>query len=58
MIPALRARLSQCIYDKDMEVFVHDLPMHEFHKRGGTTDRQDRNSLSTQQGRLIRFCFA
>jgi hypothetical protein len=41
-----------------MEVFVHDLQMHEFHKRGGATDRQDRNSLSTQQGRLIRFCFA
>ena len=58
MIPALRARLSQCIYDKDMEVFVQDLQMHEFHKRGGATDRQDRNSLSTQQGRLIRFCFA
>jgi len=58
MIPALRARLSQCIYDKDMEVFVHDLQMHEFHKRGGATDRQDRNSLWTQQGRLIRFCFA
>ena len=54
MIPALRARFSQCIYDKDMEVFVQDLQMHEFHKRGGATDRQDRNSLSTQQGKLIR----
>jgi hypothetical protein len=48
MIPALRARLQQCTYDKDMEVFVQDHHTHEFYKRGGATDRQDRHSLSSK----------
>ena len=47
LIPALRSRLAQCTYDKDMEIFVQDLQLHEFYKRGGATNRQDRDFPST-----------
>jgi hypothetical protein len=43
LIPALRSRLVQCTYDKDMEIFVQDLQLHMFYKRGGATSRQDRD---------------
>ena len=45
LIPVLAARLPPCIYDKDMEVFVQNQQLHEFFKRGGATDRQDREGL-------------
>ncbi len=48
MIPALCARYLSCTYDKDMEVFVRNLQSHEFYKRGGATDRQDRGGLFRQ----------
>jgi hypothetical protein len=38
MIPALCARLLQCIYNKEMEVSIQNLQMHEFHKREGATE--------------------
>ena len=50
MIPAMCARYPQCKYDKDMEVFVQDLHDHEFYKRGGATDRPDRDGLLSQGG--------
>jgi len=50
MIPALCARYPPCTYDKDMDVFVQDRHLHEFYKRGGATDRQDRNGLLSQSG--------
>lgn len=50
MIPALRARLTPCTYDKDMEVFVQDPQLHDFYKRGGATIRQDKTSPTCQGG--------
>ena len=48
LIPALSARYSSSTYDKDLEVFVSDDNMHEFYKRGGAVDRQDRDGLLSQ----------
>ena len=42
LIPALCARYPPCSYDKDQEIFVQDNQMHQFYKRGGATNRQDR----------------
>jgi hypothetical protein len=53
MIPALRARLPQCAYDKDMEVFVRDPQLHDFYKRGGATTRQDKNPLTCKGGTVF-----
>ncbi|KAL7462462.1 hypothetical protein ACHAXS_002844 [Conticribra weissflogii] len=44
-IPAIVARYPPCTYDKDMEVFVQNVELHEFYKRGGAADRQDREGL-------------
>lgn len=52
MIPALCARFSQCSYDKDLEVFVSDCKSHDFYKRGGATNHQDRHGLFSQGGAL------
>jgi hypothetical protein len=52
MIPALCARFPQCSYDKDLEVFVSDCQSHDFYKRGGATNRQDRHGLFSQSGTL------
>ncbi|KAL3803494.1 hypothetical protein HJC23_014042 [Cyclotella cryptica] len=55
LIPVLVARYSTCTYDKDLEVFVQDNNLHEFYKRGGAVDRQDRDGLLSQSAscRLI-----
>lgn len=45
LIPVLVARYSTSTYDKDLEVFVQDNCLHEFFKRGGAVDRQDRGGL-------------
>lgn len=50
LIPAIVARYPPCTYDKDMEVFVQNSQMHDFYKRGGATDRQDRDGLINQNG--------
>ncbi|KAL9189377.1 hypothetical protein ACHAXT_009052 [Thalassiosira profunda] len=48
LLPALCARYPPCTYDKDLEVFVQDARLHDFYKRGGATDRQDRGGLLNQ----------
>ena len=49
LIPALCARYPQCSYDKDQEIFVQDYQMHQFYKRGGVTNRQDRAGSTSFQ---------
>jgi len=49
LIPALCARYPQCSYDKDQEIFIQDQQMHQFYKRGGATNRQDRAGSSSFQ---------
>ncbi|KAL7536044.1 hypothetical protein ACHAXR_006882 [Thalassiosira sp. AJA248-18] len=50
MIPALCARYPPCTYDKDTEVFIKEHQLHEFYKRGGAIDRQDRDGLFSHGG--------
>jgi hypothetical protein len=54
LIPALSSRYSICAYDKDLEVFVTDDVSHEFYKRGGAIDRQDRDGLLGQSNSALR----
>jgi len=49
LIPALCARYPPCSYDKDQEIFVQDSQKHQFYKRGGATNRQDRAGSSSFQ---------
>ena len=49
LIPALCARYPTCSYDKDQEIFVQDQQMHQFYKRGGATNRQDRAGRTSFQ---------
>jgi len=49
LIPALCARYRPCSYDKDQEIFVQDYQMHQFYKRGGVTNRQDRAGSTSFQ---------
>ena len=48
LVPALASRYVRSGYDKDLEMFIDDDEMHEFYKRGGATDRQDRDGLLSQ----------
>ncbi len=48
LIPALCARYPPSSYDKDMDVFIQDSQSHDFYKRGGATNRQDRNRVYSQ----------
>jgi hypothetical protein len=52
LIPALCARYPPLSFDKDMEVFIQDCQTHDFYKRGGATNRQDRNRVCSQGGFL------
>lgn len=54
MIPALCSRYPPSAYDKDMDVFIQDSQLHEFYKRGGATDRQDRSCFYSQ-GRIRKY---
>ena len=49
LTPALCARYPPCSYDKDQEIFVQDNQMHQFYKRGGATNRQDRVGSTSSQ---------
>ncbi|KAL7550850.1 hypothetical protein ACHAWF_014047 [Thalassiosira exigua] len=53
MIPALCARFAPVIYDKDLEVFVEDMDTHELYKRGGATNRLDRDGLLSHGGTFV-----
>lgn len=55
LIPALCARYPASSYDKDMEVFIQDSQSHDFYKRGGATNRQDRNRVCSQG--TVPYCF-
>lgn len=55
LIPALCARYPSSSYDKDMEVFIQDRQSHDFYKRGGATNRQDRNRVCSQG--TVPCCF-
>ena len=48
LISSIVARYAPCAYDKDMEVFVQNEQMHEYFKRGGASNRQDRDGLIGQ----------
>lgn len=48
LISSIVARYTPCAYDKDMEVFVQNEQMHDFFKRGGASNRQDRDGLIGQ----------
>ena len=45
LLPVLVARYPASSYDNDLNVFVADDNQHEFYKRGGAIDRQDRDGL-------------
>ena len=45
LVSAIVARYSSCGYDKDMEIFIQSQQDHDFFRRGGATNRQDRNGL-------------
>ena len=48
LIPAIVARYQASGYDKEYEVFVHNQQVHDFFKRGGAANRQDRDGLISQ----------
>eukprot|EP00984_Skeletonema_dohrnii_P004249 scaffold1500_cov106-Skeletonema_dohrnii-CCMP3373.AAC.6 len=48
LIPSIVARYAPCAYDKEMEVFVQNQQVHDFFKRGGASNRQDRDGLIGQ----------
>jgi hypothetical protein len=48
LIPSLVARYTPCGYDKEMEVFVENQQVHDFFRRGGASNRQDRDGLISQ----------
>jgi hypothetical protein len=54
LIPTLTARYSRSAYDNELEVFVSDDRLHEFYKRGGAVDRQDRDGLLNQGSSLFQ----
>lgn len=45
LIASIVARYAPCAYDKDMEVFVQNQQVHDYFKRGGASNRQDRDGL-------------
>jgi hypothetical protein len=48
LIPSIVARYIPCGYDKEMEVFVQNQQVHDFFRRGGASNRQDRDGLISQ----------
>lgn len=45
LISSIVARYPSCAYEKDMEVFVQNQQIHDYFKRGGASNRQDRDGL-------------
>ena len=45
LISSILTRYPPCAYDKDMEVFVQNQQVHDYFKRGGASNRQDRDGL-------------
>ena len=45
LMPAILSRYPPAFFDDEMQVFVHNQNNHEHHKRGGATERQDRDGL-------------
>lgn len=45
LMPAIFSRYPEILYDAEEKVFVHDPEQHEFYKRGGASNRQDREQI-------------
>lgn len=45
LMPAVFSRYPEIQYDAEEKIFVHDPDQHEFYRRGGATNRQDRKQI-------------